>query len=132
MPYSHGSGLTSAGEYMISGKPFLTGATLSNSEIKIEFPDITKEIMLIKRDTAGLIRLHFASKATGSVYSGSHYLELVNKGDSVSINARAKDCWVSNPNTGSCSFTLFASLTDIDRHSTDYNLALINSGSGVY
>lgn len=132
MPTSHGSGLKATGEYMISGKPFLTGATLADSELKVEFPDITKEIMVIKRDTAGLIRLHFASRATGSVYTGSHYIELVNQGDSVSINARVKDCWVSNPNTGSCSFTLYASLTDIDRHTTNYDLSLINSGSGIY
>lgn len=115
------------GSYMASGFPFMTGsADIDNGvEDKIVFPFVTKSITVISRGAPDL-RIHFASKTDPTVYSGLHYVTLTETKDSITMNVRVKEMYISNADADNGSYEVFAELTGIDTNS-----APAMSGSGV-
>ena len=73
----------------------------------------------------GNLRIHFRSKDYSNVIANGHYWTLTDSGDSVELNAKAKEIYVS-ADGGDCSFTLTSDLTNIPK-SRMYQ----HTGSGV-
>ena len=135
-----GVGLRSVGSYQVSGHPFVTGSTIGDQiEMRVEFPFVTKKITVIASGSQGLggLRVHFVS--TGStaqtpnalfptqrtgVVPGKHYIHLNSHEDSVDLDVKCKELYLSSPN-GAGGFMLYASLTNI---STGSMYAVTGSG----
>ena len=111
-------GLGSVGSYQVAGVPFMTGSGTdglgSGTEHKIEFPTITKSILVVNKDAGDCdVRVHFVSKdAPGDVYGGFHYFTLDSDTDSVSFNIKCKEIYVSAVGCDS-TYELVAELTGI-------------------
>ena len=62
--FKYSAGLHNAGSFLVSGKPYLTGSTVSDgTEYLIEFPKVTKSIKIVKESAGGELRLHTAQTA---------------------------------------------------------------------
>lgn len=118
--YNRSPGITSVGSYQVSGTPFLTGSEVTNgSEVQIDFPNVTKSITVINKDTTGndAIQVHFASMTAngGATITNKHFITLDAKNSSVTLNVKAKSIWISNldPSGNNSNFELYAELTGI-------------------
>jgi hypothetical protein len=120
--YQYKAGIGNAGSYQVSGTPYLTGSILdgagaNNGEIKIEFPSVTKNILVVNTSASVPIIVHFNSRTDpGNVISGHHYFTLEDKKDSVTFGAKCKQIYISLESPGiDGSFELAADLTAIER-----------------
>lgn len=101
------AGLQNVGSYQVGGTPFLTGTVLNasgpnNGEVRVEFPNVTKNVLVINTTADAPIRVHFNSvTAPGNVISGHHYITLEDKKDSVSLASKCKEIYISLETTDS-------------------------------
>lgn len=126
--YQYKAGLQNVGSYQVSGTPYLTGSTLdgAGTETKIEFPSVTKNILITNTSASVPIRVHFNSLSAGNVDGGHHYFTLEDKKDNVTLNSKCKEIYISVLSPGSDgSFELVADLTGIE---TTEMFALTGSG----
>jgi len=109
-------GLGHVGSYQVSGKPYLSGSVEAlddGGQDTYEFPNVTKSITVINH-TSVAIRVHFATKATATVYSKKHYVELDSDEDSITMNVKCKTLYVSNASgTDGAQYSVIAELTGI-------------------
>ena len=124
--YRFSPGLGHVGSYQIAGRPFCTGsATIeSGAQEKIEFPYVARSVTVINRTNVDL-RVHFNDAvANSNVTTGFHYITLGDNKDSITMNVRCKEIYVtSQGNNGA--YEVFAELTDIP---TKYMFELTGSG----
>ena len=103
-------GLNNVGSYQVAGRPYVTGsdALAVNTEVHYRFDKVTKSV------TEDLY-IHFASKATGRTIDGLHYIPLDSDEDSITMNVKCSDLFISRPNDGggNGSFRVIAELTNI-------------------
>ena len=89
MVYNYKVGLGSVGSYQVSGKPWITGSTISDgAEHHIQFPQVAKAVTIINTDPSGDddIRVHFNSTGSdGRVIAGNHFITLANARDSLTL-----------------------------------------------
>jgi hypothetical protein len=114
--YQYRAGLQNVGSYQVGGTPYLTGSTLDGggTETKIEFPNVTKNILVVNTSASVPIRVHFNSLSDGNVDGGHHYFTLEDKKDNVTLNSKCKEIYLSVLSSGSDgSFELVADLTGI-------------------
>ena len=116
--YKYSAGLYNVGSYQVSGVPYLTGSTLLSSsapsEIKVEFPTVTKNILIVNTTSSAPIRVHFNSLSDGNVDGGHHYFTLVDNKDSVTLNSKCKEIYISLESAAADgAFELVADLTGI-------------------
>ena len=124
-------GLNSAGSYMVSGRPYLTGSNIdgsdpNNGEICLEFPSVTKSFTVVNRTSENLL-IHFDSRANSDVIDQHHYMTLPNQDDSYGFDIKCRKVYISMESTGSVGeFELHAELTGIAKEDM-HDL----SGSGI-
>ena len=93
---------------------------------KVAFPSVTRSFTVINTGTSEL-RIHFADATTETAtWTQFHYVALPNNKDSVTLNVKCADVYVSNAGSGTGKYTLFAELTGIPRERM-----FILSGSGI-
>ena len=141
----HSVGLHNVGSYQSSGKPFITGSTLSAIDTvhMIEFPSVSKSFTVINTDSTNAIRVHFQSgsslaaspitvagasgeaaiAATDDVIALKHFITVEN-GASLTMDTKCKQFYVSAP-AAAASYEVFAELTNIP---TDRMYHLTGSG----
>jgi hypothetical protein len=114
-----GPGARSTGAYMIGARPFLAGGVVdAGKTIKIAFPQVTRAITVINKDAASdNIQVHFSSVSSSVVTDASwnqgfHYITLDTKNQSITMNVRSKEIYLTAPGSDA-SFEIFAELTDI-------------------
>ena len=113
-------GLHNVGSYQASGVPYITGSddiaasgSATACQDQIKFPSVTRSITLINTGTTEL-RLHFANmKTETATWTQFHYIALPNNKDSVTLNVKCADVYVSNAGSSAGAYTLFAELTVI-------------------
>ena len=95
-------GLNNVGSYQVAGSPYLTASVLANEEKLIEFPNVTKNIILYN---TGSQDMHF-------YFVSSPGVKLVLPGDQkIDMDIKCKELYVSaSSGTG---YQLFAELTNI-------------------
>ena len=120
-------GINNVGSYQVSGVPWITGSNNLAASIQhqIHFPRVAKTITVIANEVAGSeIRVHFNSTgsadASGSidVVNGRHYVALTSDKDSVTLNVKCKEVYISTPSaagSGARTYTVIAELTQIPR-----------------
>ena len=115
VPRIYGSGINNVGSYQVAGRPWVKTFTgiAQNATQAITFPKVTKNILVINQ--AGVaIKVHFCDDATtGDVFGNGHYIHLDSDEDSISMNIRVKELWIT-PENNSAGFTVFAELTNIE------------------
>ena len=135
-------GLHNVGSYQSSGKPFITGSTLSaiDKVHMIEFPSVSKSFTVINSTDDETLRVHFQSGsqtaitvpgATGEVaiastmdvIAGKHFISLVGN-SSVTFDTKCHKFYVSSA-TAATSYQVLAELTNIP---TDRMYHLTGSG----
>lgn len=120
------AGVWSAGNYQIAGDPWLTGSFLSNSsELKLEFPWITRSFTIFNTGSNAL-RTHFVASSSNSLVYDNHHYFTIGAGSSLTMNVKCKEVWISNASGGGSGFEFFAELTNVN--SLDYTSL---SGSGI-
>ena len=121
----HKAGIGSVGSYQISGVPYITGsATLAaTAEDKISFPKVARAVTVVLNSNHQ-IRVHFNPTGSGNVVTGKHYVLLDSKEDSVTLNNRCTEIYISAV-TGDATYTVIAELTGIE---TSEMAALTGSG----
>ena len=139
VPQVNTVGLRNVGSYQVSGHPFVTGSTVNQSvnsgglyiaagEHKIQFPYVSQSLLIENHaaSTAGNpLRLHFRATGDGNVIAGNHFIS-IDRGTSVSIQAKCKEIYLSVANASNVSYTVIAELTNIPP-SRMYEL----TGSGI-
>ena len=129
--YKYGVGLRNVGSYQVSGHPYTTGSTdmgSANTELKVEFPYVTKDVTVIASGSTGstqIIKIHFNSNSDGRVLDGGHFITLDSDEDSFTFDVKCKEIYLTNI-TANAGFQLYASLTNVDTLHM-YNL----TGSGL-
>ncbi len=116
-------GIGSVGAYQMGAIPYVTGsADLDNgAEHTITFPSVTRSVTVINHSSA-TIRVHFATTSGTRVEAGLHFIELDSDEDSISMNVRLTNLYISNASgTDNLEYRVIAELTSI---STDSNPAL--------
>jgi hypothetical protein len=122
-------GLGSVGSYQVSGKPWVTGSTISDgAEHYIQFPSVAKAVTVINTDPSGDddIRIHFNSTGSGNVIGGNHYITLANARDSLTLTTKCKEIYISNPSASPSAYQMIAELTGINS-----NDMFVLTGSGL-
>ena len=120
-------GLNQAGSYQASGWPWVSGSAITAGQtIKMEFPYVAKAFTVISSGADGDLYIHFADTTAGNVISGKHYVTLQQDDDSLSLNVKCKEVYVTAPaGSTATGFELIAEMTNI---STDKMFELTGSG----
>ena len=58
----YGVGINNVGSYQVAGRPFCATGSVS-AEVEIAFPQVTKQITVMNRDTSNDIYVYFSSSA---------------------------------------------------------------------
>tara|TARA_Y100000310_G_scaffold250739_1_gene257067 strand:+ start:315 stop:743 length:429 start_codon:yes stop_codon:yes gene_type:complete len=119
-PFSrYGVGVNNVGSYQVSGLPWITGSsgTAKGQETQYLFPRITKSVTVISLGSED-IRVHFNSTSSlggAQVITGLHYVTLNSAEDSLTMNVKVDEIYISTPGTngGNASWTVVAELTNI-------------------
>ena len=108
----YGAGLHNVGSYQSSGWPWLTGSTLTaGGEWKVSFPMVSKSVTIIQSGS-GEARAHFVSTSSaGNVVSGRHYVSFEVDNDSLTLNVKCKELYISCVTAGT--WEVAAELTNI-------------------
>ena len=124
-PYVRSPGLNNVSSYMVSGKPYLSGASFgAGDEVEFRFPAVTKEIMV--KGTNVTMTLVSTSSA-GSVISGMHKWDIPSSTVADTFDIKCKEIYFHTTNGGQPGeVVLYASLTGIGAQEM-FNL----TGSGV-
>ncbi len=120
------AGLGNVGSYQVSGFPWITGSIINqNEEEHIVFPTVTKSITVFSRANPDL-RIHFDTANHPNVYANHHYVSLTTIGQSITMNIKCNELYISNVDVDGGSYEIFAELTGIERQ----NMGPL-SGSGI-
>lgn len=113
------SGVSSVGQYQMSGRPYITGSNLTgsgtnNGEVKIRFPYLPKSFNVINKTTSSLF-VHFDTRTNTNVVTYGHYITLPSENDSYTFDVRTPSVYISmSASVGLGRFELFGELTGID------------------
>lgn len=111
-------GLYHVGSYQASGRPFGATGSLSSGTSSIDFPEVTKQIVVLNRDSSNDIYAYFHTDSTDSnKYS-------IAAGEQATFEVKCNMIILSSSATAD--YTLYASLTNI-KAAYMYEL----TGSGV-
>ena len=125
--YKYGVGLRNVGSYQVSGHPYITGSAnmgSADTEHKVSFPYVTKNVTVIASGSAPVIKIHFNSDSAGDVLNGNHFITLNSVEDSITFDVKCKEIYLTNINATS-GFQLYASLTNVE---TSHMYTLTGSG----
>lgn len=128
---TYSAGLHNVGSYQVSGWPWITGSTdhAINTEVKYEFPMVAKAVTVINRTPGSnaQIQVHFGAAAAGNPISGLHYLALDSDEDTITLNVKCKEIYITAPNNGAVrKYEIVAEMTNINA-----GRMYILTGSGV-
>ena len=117
-------GLGHVGSYQVSAMPYITGSADMGSageEHRIQFGSVAKSVTVINRSSGtgaslhGMeadLRVHYNATGSGFVVDGLHYVGLEGNGDSITLNMKCKEIYVSS-NVANAAYTVIAELTNI-------------------
>ena len=120
----HRPGIGNVGSYQVSAMPYITGSSDMGSageQHRHQFDNVARSVTVINRSagagasSGGMtadIRVHFNATGSGFVVDGMHYVGLENDGDSITLNMKCKEIYVSS-NVANAAYTLIAELTNI-------------------
>jgi len=114
------TGLRNAGSFLVSGKPYMTGSsTVADDEFVVEFPKVTRDLMIEKTSGTGVLRVHFGSLSNNAI-AVSGTMDFRTASDAFSI-----------PEGGGASFAFWISGSDgIDTFNANENFIALQNEAG--
>ena len=118
-------GLQNVGSYQVSGQPYLSGSTTRTTvgsyvDGHFHFPSVTKKITITNNETHNNaivsfapIDLSAASYGFSNNASGSGNWLFLSASQTIEMNVKSKEIFVSPYTNNTCSVTVFAELTNI-------------------
>ena len=119
-------GLRNAGSYQVSGHPYMSGSTLSttlgsNVDGHFAFPYVSKTIRVSNDDSTNNLILSFAPLQPGQAAgfgfensaSGSGNWLLIKPGNTIELDAKSKEVFISPAANANVSCSVYAELTNI-------------------
>lgn len=122
-------GIGNVGSYQVAGKVYVTGTVgvthTPDTEVRVQFPSVARTLTVLNLSTNATIYVHFNSNnpaVTGGskgVITGSHYIPLDSKEDSLTMNVKCKEVYITTPaansgqGTPNADWRVFAELTHI-------------------
>ena len=119
--YNFNSGLGNSAAYEVSGVPWARGAINASTATGVEFPAVTRWVMISNSTGGGNLKIGFSENG---VDSGNAFIELKNGEVSPVLELKLTELWLS----GSANVGVMAGLTSIETNKID-NLAISPSGS---
>ena len=119
--YNFKSGLGNSAAYEVSGAPYVKGAINASTTTKVEFPAVTRWIVVSNFPGGGSLKVGFSELG---VDSGDAFFELADDAVSPRLEVKVTEIWLS----GSANVGIVAGLTSIDTNAID-NAAISPSGS---
>lgn len=117
--HAGGPGARSTGAYQIGARPFIVGGVVdAGKTVRVTFPFVSRAITVVNKDaTSDDIQIHFSSVSSSTVTDpswnqGLHYFTLDSKNQSLTMNVRSKEIFLTAPGADA-TFEIFAELTDI-------------------
>ena len=111
-----GPGINSVGSFQVSGRPFLTGTALANTEIlQISFPSVTKDLNFVCHTADKYFRVYFDNPTTNPVSSQAKNFATVSgtAGGSVKLDVKCNHLFLVNDCGATVELELQASITGI-------------------
>ena len=109
-PYVRSPGLNDVGSYMVSGRPYFTGSAIANgSEIRFEFPSVTKEIVV---QGSNCIMQPLSSSSPGYDQNHGHFIT-INANTVYKFDMKCREIFFKSIGN-SANVELYASLTGIN------------------
>jgi hypothetical protein len=104
--FTYGVGLNNVGSYQVSGRPYCATGSLNLSRATITFPDVTKEIVVLNRNTGvSEIEVYFhVDSPTANRYA-------IQAGQQQTFEMKCVQVYLSS--SAQADYTLYASLTGI-------------------
>ena len=115
-------GLNHVGSYQVSGQPHISQVTLTtgaNHSDRIQFPNVTKKIIVRSNDISA-IRVHFAPYTASYGYTddastGNNFVTLSGSGQ-IELDVKCKEVFISAPAAAGTEIVqVYAELTSIPR-----------------
>ena len=114
-------GISSVGQYQISGTPWVTGSANLDAlaEDEISFPYVSSYVEvrlgpLAVADPSNIVRVAFAASGSGDVTTGRHFIQLDSNQPSWSANIKCTKLYISNVGgNADLDYSVFAGLTGI-------------------
>ena len=100
--YQYKAGLQNAASYQASGTPYVTGSNSLTGVMEVEFPNVTKEIIISTSSGTGQLYFHADATAANKMTLDTTPLTL---------NVKCKRLYISG---SGLNFRVFASLTGIE------------------
>ena len=125
--YSYGTpGVLNVGSYQIAGLPYLSGseALAAGNEDRHSFDPLAKSITVVNHG-AHALRVHFVPTGAMNTPATSHHYITVSGAaglaaghassgsNSIVLNGRMKDLYISQPGGGTTQYDIYAELTNI-------------------
>ena len=117
--YNQSPGISSAGSYQVSGRPWMTGSVNidNNATDSISFPSVTKRVLL-RNNGLGDLFVSFAPTAgpggSLNVLTEHHYWTLEKISGSLDLNVKCSRIYITNKSgVADCRYQLTAELTGI-------------------
>lgn len=126
-------GYGNTNSYLASGIPWVTGGTIASgalgtSEVRLQFPYISRTITVINKGTPDIF-IHFVSASSGNVIGGHHYISLIDNKDSISMDMRVGEIYLSyGGGSGDASYEVLVEMTPVPAADMPTNLI---TGSGI-
>lgn len=105
-------GLNSVGEFQRAGQPFVSGSIDASSTVRIDFPYVTKFIVIQNHSGSGHVRVAFSANGI----TGTNYYRVGASSSSPVLEIMCRSIWLS----GSGNVDIIAGLTGI-KHTLDTN-----------
>ncbi len=114
-------GISSVGQYQISGTPWVTGSTNldSGAEDEISFPYVSSYVEvrigpITAADPSNFVNVYFAPSGSGDVVNGRHFIQLDAGQPSFSAHMKCTKLYVANAGGNqNLDYSVFAALTGI-------------------
>jgi hypothetical protein len=112
------AGLHNVGSYQVSGHPFVTGSTIKDAgngptEHRIDFPYVTKSVVVKNYKTSGTKKIEVRFVSTSSMTTDLHHISI--PPDSfVTLNVKCTSIFLTTDNQAQTGqYEVYASLTSI-------------------
>ncbi len=103
--YKYGTGLSNAGSYQSSGKPFVSGGLDASTATSVNLPSVTRWIYVVNNHTSDDCRVGFSELGV----EGTNYFTVKAETASERFEVKVSQVWLS----GSGDVDVFAGLTGI-------------------
>jgi len=134
--FKYKSGLRSAGNFLVSGKPYLTGSsTVADQEFVLDLPTVSKSLTVEKTAGSGELRVHFGSLSNNAIaVSGTFDFRTADSAFDIPNGSGISVSWWLSGSDGNTTFNATENYISLQNEAGDNAVQLrprnVSSGNG--